>query len=169
MIASCHEPIKKLTIATEGSVSTPPSSRSRKVSLYSIIAGRCDSVFSNPSQQTITAPTSLPSSATFLSDSGVNPSEPQLRVPLLRRAMSFASIKGLLSPSAVAGPSSHLPSDSAAGPRRRRTDFWKRSRESDESELQSMSQTIHSSVSIEIRHRQCTTPISPYCKGGERG
>lgn len=140
MPASSHEPFKTVT-GPDSSISPLHSTRSRKSSLYSLLTGKSDSVFSNPSQQTITAITSPRSSTTSFLNSPDNHSRPRLGVHL-KKAKSLASMKGLLSPSSlapnlsrstsIAGPSNLGLSHSTTALHSGRMDFWMRPRESDE-------------------------------------
>ncbi|KAJ3877613.1 hypothetical protein F5051DRAFT_428804 [Lentinula edodes] len=110
--------------ASAGSITRPTPKPNRKASLYSLIAGKDNSLFSNSSQQTVTPYTSLQSSTTSFStlSSNISPLE-KFR---LKKAKSSFNMQSPATPSAVAGPSdlSRTHSVTAISQSNLRKDLW---------------------------------------------
>ncbi|KAJ3850516.1 hypothetical protein EV368DRAFT_84466 [Lentinula lateritia] len=121
--------------ASAGSITRPTPKPNRKASLYSLIAGKDNSLFSNSSQQTVTPYTSLQSSTTSFStlSSNISPLE-KFR---LKKAKSSFNMQGPASPSAIAGPSdlSRIHSVTAISQSNLRKDLWAPANDDDDAVL----------------------------------
>ncbi|KAJ4467232.1 hypothetical protein J3R30DRAFT_3718132 [Lentinula aciculospora] len=155
MIASSEftqEPWYKTTNGTGISVeSLNASARStvrlnalKKPSLYSIITGRNSSLFSNPSQQTVTASTSLQSS-TFSFPNQPDRNISRLRFLRLKKAKSTVNMQSSVSPSAVVGPSKLSRVHSITAIPQNRPDLWIYPPESGDTESENLDRPLNTS------------------------